>query len=77
LVVGEVVFSSLPCGRKTRPRQLNFSSRHGMTVKLKKKKVALPRRKWQINPATRVKESAKKYSRPRSKTIVRRLLYEK
>ena len=32
-----------------------------------KKKVALPRRKWQINPATRVKESDKKYSRQRAK----------
>jgi hypothetical protein len=46
-------------------------------MKQKKKKVALPRRKWQINPATRVKESAKKYSRPRAKTTERRLLYEK
>jgi hypothetical protein len=29
-----------------------------------KKKVAFPRRTWQINPVTRVKNSAKKYSRP-------------
>jgi hypothetical protein len=27
-----------------------------------KKKVAFPRRTWQINPVTRVKESRKKYS---------------
>jgi hypothetical protein len=32
-----------------------------------KKKVAFPRRTWQINPVTRVKSSAKKYSRPRVK----------
>ena len=36
-------------------------------MKKPKKKVALPRRRWQINPTTRVKESAKKYSRPKSK----------
>ena len=29
---GRGCFSSLPCRRKTRPRQLNFSSRHGMAV---------------------------------------------
>jgi hypothetical protein len=33
-----------------------------------KKKVAFPRRTWQINPATRVKNSAKKYSRRRVKS---------
>jgi hypothetical protein len=32
-----------------------------------KKKLAFPRREWQINPVTRVKESKKKYSRPRAK----------
>jgi hypothetical protein len=32
-----------------------------------KKKVAFPRRTWQINPVTRVKASAKKHSRPRVK----------
>jgi hypothetical protein len=36
-------------------------------MKSKKKKVAFPRRSWQINPVTRVKESSKKYSRPRVK----------
>ncbi len=36
-------------------------------MKSKKKKVAFPRRAWQINPVTRVKSSAKKYSRPRVK----------
>jgi hypothetical protein len=36
-------------------------------VKPKKKKLSLPRRTWQINPVTRVKESSKKYSRPRVK----------
>jgi hypothetical protein len=36
-------------------------------MKSKKKKVAFPRRTWQINPVTRVKSSAKKYSRPRVK----------
>jgi hypothetical protein len=38
-----------------------------------KKKVALPRRKWQINPVTRVKESERKYSRPRAKQDFRKL----
>jgi len=38
-----------------------------MNRKPKKKKVALPRRQWQINPVTRVKTSAKVYSRPRAK----------
>jgi hypothetical protein len=36
-------------------------------AKKAKKKLAFPRREWQINPATRVKESAKKYSRPGAK----------
>jgi hypothetical protein len=36
-------------------------------MKPKKKKLALPRRTWTINPLTRVKESDKKYSRPRVK----------
>jgi len=36
-------------------------------MKTKKKKVAFPRRTWQINPVTRVKDSAKRYLRPRVK----------
>jgi hypothetical protein len=36
-------------------------------MKAKKKKMALPRRPWKINPVTRVKESGKRYSRPRVK----------
>jgi hypothetical protein len=32
-------------------------------VKPKKKRVAFPRRTWQINPVTRVKKSAKVYFR--------------
>jgi hypothetical protein len=36
-------------------------------MKAKKKKIALPRRQWKINPVTRIKESARKYSRPRLK----------
>lgn len=39
--------------------------------KSKKKKLALPRKQWQINPVTRVKDSAKKYSRPRAKRETR------
>jgi len=35
--------------------------------KPQKKKVAFSRRTWQINPVTRVKSSAKKYSHPRVK----------
>jgi hypothetical protein len=41
-------------------------------VKLKKKKLALPRRQWKISPVTRVKSSAKKYARPRAKREVGR-----
>ncbi len=41
-------------------------------MKSKKKKVAFPRRTWQINPVTRVKESVKGYSRPRAKQILRK-----
>ena len=37
-----------------------------------KEKLALPRRKWTINPVTRVKESDKKYSRARVKKTVRK-----
>jgi hypothetical protein len=42
-------------------------------MKTKKKKVAFPRRTWQIKPVTRVKESAKKYSRPRVKQDFQKL----
>jgi len=38
-----------------------------------KKKLALPRRNWTINPVTRVKGSVKKYSRPRVKTALKKL----
>ena len=38
-----------------------------VSMKPKKKNIALPRRTWQINPVTRVKDSAKKYSRPRTR----------
>jgi hypothetical protein len=38
-------------------------------MKAKKKKMALPRRQWKINPVTRVKDSGKKYSRPRLKRV--------
>jgi hypothetical protein len=36
-------------------------------VKKRKKKLALPRRQWKISPVTRVKGSAKKYSRRKAK----------
>jgi hypothetical protein len=39
-------------------------------MKTKKKKLALPRRQWKISPVTRVKQSAKKYARPRTKREV-------
>jgi hypothetical protein len=45
-------------------------------MKTKKKKVALPRRTWQINPVTRVKDSKKKYSRPRVKQTLQKLKEE-
>jgi hypothetical protein len=41
--------------------------------KPQKKKVAFPRRTWQIKPVTCVKESAKKYSRPRVKQDLQKL----
>jgi len=42
-------------------------------AKKRKKKLALPRRQWQINPVTRVKDSKKKYSRPRTKDEERKI----
>jgi len=36
-------------------------------MKKGKKTLALPRRSWTINPVTRVKDSAKKFSRARVK----------
>jgi hypothetical protein len=41
-------------------------------MKSKKKKMAFPRRIWQINPVTRVKDSAKKYLRSRVKSDLRK-----
>ncbi len=37
-----------------------------------KKKIALPRRQWQINPFTRVKSSAKIYSRAKTKQALQK-----
>jgi hypothetical protein len=45
---------------------------HTAGVKAPKKKIALPRRTWQINPVTRVKDSAKKYRRARVKQALRK-----
>ncbi len=36
-------------------------------MKSKKKKMALPRRQWKISPVTRVKHSARTYSRKKTK----------
>jgi len=41
----------------------------------KKKRLAFPRRTWKINPVTRVKESAKTYSRAGTKRAVRKMDY--
>jgi len=41
-------------------------------MKVKKKKLALPRRTWKIKPVTRVKESAKRYYRVRAKSDLRK-----
>jgi hypothetical protein len=41
--------------------------------KPQKKKVAFPRRTWQIKPVTRVKDSAKKYLRPGVKQDLQKL----
>lgn len=40
-------------------------------MKKAKKKIARPRRQWQINPATRVKTSAKQYERTAVKRVER------
>jgi hypothetical protein len=40
-------------------------------MKKVKKKLALPRRTWTINPVTRVKDSQKKISRARAKENLR------
>ena len=45
-------------------------------AKNSKKKIAFPRRRWQINPSTRVEESSKRYSRPKEKTQARQSLDE-
>lgn len=42
-----------------------------MKKKAAKKKIVLPRRQWKINPTTRVKGSARKYSRPKQKEGLR------
>jgi hypothetical protein len=36
-------------------------------MRAKKRKIILPRKQWQINPVTRVKQSAKLYSRRRAR----------
>jgi hypothetical protein len=43
-------------------------------VKKPRKKVAFPRRRWVINPVTRVKASRKTYERPRAKSEAKRQL---
>ena len=40
--------------------------------KTRKKRIALPRRQWQINPVTRVKSSRKLYSRLQAKKQILR-----
>jgi hypothetical protein len=45
-------------------------------AKNSKKKIAFPRRRWQINPSTRVEESSKRYSRPKEKVQARQSLDE-
>jgi len=39
-----------------------------MKAKKAKKKIAFPRRRWQINPSMRADESSKRYSRPKAKS---------
>ena len=39
-----------------------------MEPKKAKKKIAFPRRRWQINSSTRMEESSKRYSRPKAKS---------
>jgi hypothetical protein len=47
----------------------SVSFRH---MKKTKKKIALPRRSWQINPVTRAKKSDKEYSRSKNKQRARK-----
>jgi hypothetical protein len=55
-------------GARIRPAALcKRRARASLSVKAKKKKLALPRRRWQINPVTRVTPSRRAYSRPRAK----------
>lgn len=41
-------------------------------MKSRKKKLVLPRRRWAINPVTRVQQSARRYARPRAKAELRK-----
>ncbi len=41
-------------------------------MKQPKKRIAFPRRAWKIKPATRVKESAKAYTRARARQALRK-----
>ena len=41
-----------------------------------KMNIKLPRRTWQFNPATRVKQSVKRYARARAKQTVLRQIHE-
>jgi hypothetical protein len=43
-----------------------------MKATMKKKKLALARQRWKINPVTRIKESARHYSRPRARRQAQR-----
>jgi hypothetical protein len=38
--------------------------------------IKLPRRTWQFNPATRVKQSVKRYAHTRAKLTARRQIHE-
>tara|TARA_Y100000780_G_scaffold190796_1_gene178606 strand:+ start:262 stop:390 length:129 start_codon:yes stop_codon:yes gene_type:complete len=41
-----------------------------------KMNIKLPRRTWRFNPAARVKQSAKRYTRARAKLTARRQIHE-
>jgi hypothetical protein len=65
--------SSLP-GVPRRAENNGANSRAGM--KKKKKKLVMPRRQWLINPATRVKESEKRYLRAKARRVEQQVKYE-
>src|SRR5208282_3492078 len=60
------------CGTGHRTVTVAGCARVGPDEKAEKKKVAFPRRTWQINPVTRGKESSKRHSHLRAGSGLRK-----